>query len=139
MQVPNIPHFLIAYFGMLKAGCVGIPVNVLLKAPEVAFTLGDAGARALVTWAGVAEEAMKGADEAGVSAVYVVNTPARPRPRAGGGSRTSCCASRGCSATCAGSSKPTSTRCDVLPTGCLVLDARLRLAQPALADGRRTG
>ncbi len=75
LQLPNIPQFLIAYFGMLKAGCVAVPLNVLLKAPEVAFCLGDAQARALVTWAGFADEAIKGAGEAGVGAVYVVNTP----------------------------------------------------------------
>ena len=75
LQLPNIPQFLIAYFGMLKAGCVAVPLNVLLKAPEVSYCLGDAQARALVTWAGFADEAIKGAGEAGVGAVYVVNTP----------------------------------------------------------------
>src|SRR3954451_1883371 len=54
LQLPNIPQFLIAYFGTLKAGCVSVPLNVLLKAPEVEFCLADSGARALVTWAGVA-------------------------------------------------------------------------------------
>ena len=83
LQLPNIPQFLIAYFGMLKAGCIAVPLNVLLKAPEVAFCLGNAQARALVTWAGVADEAMKGAADAGVSAVYVVNTPGVPEAEAG--------------------------------------------------------
>ena len=83
LQLPNIPQFLIAYFGMLKAGCVAVPLNVLLKAPEVAFCLGNAQARALVAWAGVADEAMKGAGDAGVSAVYVVNTPGVPEAEAG--------------------------------------------------------
>ena len=78
LQLPNIPHFLIAYFGMLKAGCIGVPLNVLLKAPELAFCLRDAGARALVTWAGLADEAIKGAADAGVATVYVTNTPGVP-------------------------------------------------------------
>jgi long-chain acyl-CoA synthetase len=78
LQLPNIPQFLIAYFGMLKAGCIGVPLNVLLKAPELAFCLGDAQARALVTWAGVADEAVKGAADAGVTTVYVTNTPGAP-------------------------------------------------------------
>ena len=34
LQLPNIPQFLIAYFGLLKAGCVVVPLNVLLKAPR---------------------------------------------------------------------------------------------------------
>ena len=78
LQLPNIPQFLIAYFGALKAGCVSVPLNVLLKAPEVAFCLGDSQARALVVWAGVAGEGMQGAADAGVSDVYVVNTPGVP-------------------------------------------------------------
>ena len=40
LQLPNIPQFLIAYFGILKAGGVVVPLNVMLKAPEVAFQLG---------------------------------------------------------------------------------------------------
>ena len=32
LQLPNIPQFVIAYFGILKAGCVAVPMNVLLKA-----------------------------------------------------------------------------------------------------------
>ena len=83
LQLPNIPQFLIAYFGMLKAGCICVPLNVLLKAPEVAHCLGDAHARALVTWAGVADEAVKGAGDAGVPAVYVLNTPGVPESSAG--------------------------------------------------------
>ena len=60
-----------------------VPLNVLLKAREVGFCLLDAQARALVTWAGVADEAIKGAGEAGVRAVYVVNTPGVPEFPAG--------------------------------------------------------
>ena len=88
LQLPNIPQFLIAYFGMLKAGCIAVPLNVLLKAPEVAFCLGNAQARALVTWAGLADEAMKGAADAGVAAVYVVTRGVFPRPNPAIGSRS---------------------------------------------------
>ena len=34
LQLPNIPQFVVAYFGILKAGCVVVPMNVLLKAPR---------------------------------------------------------------------------------------------------------
>src|SRR6266704_1032649 len=43
LQLPNIPQFLISYFGILKAGGIVVPLNVMLKAPEVAFHLGDSG------------------------------------------------------------------------------------------------
>jgi long-chain acyl-CoA synthetase len=72
LQLPNIPQFLIAYFGILKAGCVVVPLNVLLKAPEVAYHLGDSAATRLITWEGVLEEAAKGAAAAGVTEIYAV-------------------------------------------------------------------
>jgi long-chain acyl-CoA synthetase len=75
LQLPNLPQFPIAYFGILKAGAVVVPLNVLLKAPEVAYHLGDCSARMLITWAGVLDEAAKGAVEAGVADVYVVGGP----------------------------------------------------------------
>ena len=72
LQLPNIPQFLISYFGILKAGGAVVPLNVLLRAPEVAFHLGDSGARVLITWEGVLAEALKGAEAAGLEQIYAV-------------------------------------------------------------------
>jgi len=76
LQLPNIPQFLISYFGILKAGAVVVPLNVLLRAPEIAYHLSDSGARALITWEGVLAEAAKGAEAAGVWRIYAVGHPA---------------------------------------------------------------
>lgn len=46
---PNVPHFPIAYYGVLRAGAVVVPMNPLLKAREIAFVLRDAGARLVLT------------------------------------------------------------------------------------------
>ena len=75
LQLPNIPQFIIAYFGILKAGGVVVPMNVLLKAPEIAFQLEDSGARALITYGGVLAESAKAAESAAVASVYVVGEP----------------------------------------------------------------
>ncbi len=72
MQLPNIPQFLIAYFGILKAGAVVVPLNPLLKAPEMAFHLGDSKAKILITLEGVLAEAAKGAEAAGLTEIYAV-------------------------------------------------------------------
>jgi long-chain acyl-CoA synthetase len=72
LQLPNIPQFLISYFGILKAGGIVVPLNVMLRAPEVAFHLGDSGARVLITWDGSLAEAVKGAEAAGLDRIYVV-------------------------------------------------------------------
>jgi long-chain acyl-CoA synthetase len=82
VQLPNLPQFLFTYFGILKAGLVMVPLNPLLKAPEVAYHLSDSDAKLLVTFEMFAEEAWKGAQqvEGGVP-TYVVNLPgndARP-------------------------------------------------------------
>jgi long-chain acyl-CoA synthetase len=76
LQLPNIPQFLIAYFGILKAGSIVVPLNPLLKAPEVAYQLVDAQVRLFVTWAGVADEAAKAAADAGVDGFYIAGLPA---------------------------------------------------------------
>ena len=74
LQLPNVPQFVLAYFGALKAGMTLVPLNPLLKAPEVAYHLGDSGAKALITFDAFAGEAVKGAAEAGDVRVYVVSS-----------------------------------------------------------------
>ncbi|MEV0643010.1 AMP-binding protein, partial [Streptomyces sp. NPDC050619] len=39
LSCPNIPQFTTIYFGILKAGAVVVPLNVLLKAREIAYHL----------------------------------------------------------------------------------------------------
>jgi long-chain acyl-CoA synthetase len=72
LQLPNIPQFLMAYFGILKAGGVVVPMNVLLKAPEIAYYLGDSDATAVITAAETISEVEKGAAEAGIKTIFVV-------------------------------------------------------------------
>ena len=48
----NLPYFTIAYFGILKAGGVVVPLNVLLKAREVAYHLDDSDAKAYFCFQG---------------------------------------------------------------------------------------
>jgi long-chain acyl-CoA synthetase len=71
IMLPNVPYFPIAYYGVLRAGAVVVPMNVLLKAREVAFYLGDSGAKLLLAWHGFAEAAEGGAHEAGTELLLV--------------------------------------------------------------------
>ncbi|MFP6564111.1 MAG: long-chain fatty acid--CoA ligase [Myxococcota bacterium] len=48
LLVPNVPEFSIAYFGILYAGGVVVPINVLAAAPEVTYFLEDANAKLLI-------------------------------------------------------------------------------------------
>src|ERR1700756_4604965 len=45
IMLPNVPHFALCYYGVLRAGAVVVPMNVLLKGREVAFYLRDPGAK----------------------------------------------------------------------------------------------
>ena len=83
LQLPNVPQFVVAYFGILKAGGVVVPMNVLYKSGEVGHVLRDSDARLLITWAGVAEEAAKGAADVGLADVVVLDTPGIPHSAAG--------------------------------------------------------
>jgi long-chain acyl-CoA synthetase len=49
IHLPNIPEFVIAWLGALKAGCAVTGVSPLLSTEEMVFQLNDSGARALVT------------------------------------------------------------------------------------------
>jgi len=75
VQLPNLPQFLFTYFGILKAGLVMVPLNPLLRAPEITYHLRDSDARLFVTFEMFAEEAVKGAAAAGGVPTYVVNLP----------------------------------------------------------------
>jgi long-chain acyl-CoA synthetase len=73
IMLPNVPAFPIAYYGTLAAGGVVVPMNPLLKSREVAYYLGDSGAKVLFAWHGAAGEAAKGAADTGARVVDVAD------------------------------------------------------------------
>ena len=75
VQLPNLPQFLFCYFAILKAGLVMVPLNPLLRAPEVAYHLADSDAKLLITFESFADEAVKGAAQVDGIGIYVVNLP----------------------------------------------------------------
>ena len=52
LSCPNLPFFPIVYYGILKAGAVVVPLNVLLKGREIAYHLGDSEAKAYFCFQG---------------------------------------------------------------------------------------
>ena len=71
LMLPNVPYFPAVYYGILRAGGVVVPMNVLLKGREVAFYLKDPGAKLLFAWHDFSEAAEQGAGEAGAEVVLV--------------------------------------------------------------------
>lgn len=48
VYLPNLPQFVIAIWGILKAGAVPTPMNPQLKAREIAYQLNDSGAKLII-------------------------------------------------------------------------------------------
>jgi long-chain acyl-CoA synthetase len=76
LLLPNIPHFMFAYYGALALGATVVPVHALLKADEIAYTLEDSECVALITAAPLLPEAAKGAELAGVRLYSVLDSDA---------------------------------------------------------------
>jgi long-chain acyl-CoA synthetase len=55
LSCPNLPFFPAVYYGVLKAGMVVVPLNVLLKPAEIRYHLEDADAKAYFVFEGTAE------------------------------------------------------------------------------------
>lgn len=57
--LPNSPHFPIAYYAVVGLGAIALPLNIMLKARELAYKLEDAEARAIIAWSNFAPEVEK--------------------------------------------------------------------------------
>ncbi|GAA1681212.1 long-chain fatty acid--CoA ligase [Glycomyces endophyticus] len=55
LSCPNLPFFPVVYYGILKAGAVVVPLNVLLNEREAAYHLRDADAKAYFCFEGTPE------------------------------------------------------------------------------------
>ncbi len=55
LSCQNTPSFVIAYYGILKAGGAVVPLNVLLKTREIAYHLADGDAKAYICQEGSPE------------------------------------------------------------------------------------
>jgi len=86
LSCPNLPYFPIVYFGILRAGAVVVPLNVLLKPREIAYHLRDSDAKAYFCFEGTPElplgamgrEAMADASECRHFVMLPANPAAAP-------------------------------------------------------------
>ncbi|MCW8331218.1 long-chain fatty acid--CoA ligase [Photobacterium sp. SDRW27] len=52
ISCPNTPAFIIGYYAIQKVGAITVPLNIMLKGPEVAYHLDDSDAVALISFQG---------------------------------------------------------------------------------------
>lgn len=80
--LPNCPQFMIAFFGILKRGCVHVPVNPLFREAELAYELNDTGAEVVICLDALLPVLRKVRGETSVKTVFVTGfadfMPAEP-------------------------------------------------------------
>lgn len=72
LQAPNIPEFVTAFHGILRSGATATTVNSMYTAEEVARQLTAAEATMMVTVSALADNAVAGAEQAGLSTDRIV-------------------------------------------------------------------
>src|SRR4051812_2392220 len=87
LSCPNLPYFPVVYYGILKAGAVVVPLNVLLKGREIAYHLNDSDAKLYLCFQGSAELPMGAEGFAGFGQaerweqfLLITADPAAPSP-----------------------------------------------------------
>ncbi|WP_407555425.1 long-chain fatty acid--CoA ligase [Streptomyces sp. Pv4-95] len=87
LSCPNLPHFPVVYYGILKTGAAVVPLNVLLKSREIAYHLDDADVKAYFCFEGTPQLPMSAEGFAGFDQVdavehffVITDDPAAPSP-----------------------------------------------------------
>jgi long-chain acyl-CoA synthetase len=71
IMMPNVAEVPVAFYGVLRAGGIVVPMNPLLKVREVAYYLADSGAGLIFAWHAFADEARGGAEQAKAETIVV--------------------------------------------------------------------
>jgi long-chain acyl-CoA synthetase len=79
LVVPTIPEYIVAYYGILGAGAVVVPINPRSRAPEIRYVLDDSGARAAIVHGSATDELGAAiADGPTLSPLVAIGEPALP-------------------------------------------------------------
>ena len=71
--LPNCPQFHICFFGILKAGCVHVPVNPTFTRPELAYEINDTQARIVIAHDQLAHLVEEVREECGIAQLIVTS------------------------------------------------------------------
>ena len=86
LMCPNLPFFPVVYFGILKAGAVAVPLNVLFRKREVVYHLTDSESKVFFAFEGtdqlpMGQTAWEGFQEVPTCKEFIVMTaPGKPSP-----------------------------------------------------------
>ncbi|HEX6798476.1 MAG TPA: long-chain fatty acid--CoA ligase [Ktedonobacterales bacterium] len=79
LYMQNIPLFMEAYFGILKAGAVVVPMNPAFRVGEIGYMLQDSGAKAILSFGPLGQIAVAAAQQAPELRDVIVAAP-QPLP-----------------------------------------------------------
>jgi long-chain acyl-CoA synthetase len=83
IMIPNFPQFIIAYYGILKAGGIVTACSVLHTEHELSYQLNDSGAEIIIAWDNQIEKIQKIRDRTRLRHVIITNvfdySPMAPR------------------------------------------------------------
>jgi long-chain acyl-CoA synthetase len=71
VMLPNVPHFPMVYYAILRLGAIVVPMNVLLTSREITHYMNDSGAKLILVWNDFAGEAVTAGEETGVEVMAV--------------------------------------------------------------------
>ncbi|MXV61771.1 AMP-binding protein [Natronorubrum sp. JWXQ-INN-674] len=78
VYLPNLPQFVTAFYGTLRAGGIIVPMNPQYKAREISHMLGDSGAKAVVALADLVPNVLEVQGDTDVEQIVSVGeTPSR--------------------------------------------------------------
>ncbi|QFU84408.1 long-chain-fatty-acid--CoA ligase [Natronorubrum aibiense] len=72
IYLPNLPQFVTAFYGTLRAGGIIVPMNPQYKAREIRHMLGDSGAKAVVSLADLVPNVLEVQDNTDVEQIVSV-------------------------------------------------------------------
>ncbi|AFO55365.1 MULTISPECIES: long-chain fatty acid--CoA ligase [unclassified Natrinema] len=72
VYLPNLPQFVTAFYGTLRAGGIIVPMNPQYKAREISHMLSDSGAKAVVSLADLVPNVLEVQDDTAVEQVISV-------------------------------------------------------------------
>nr|WP_185990578.1 AMP-binding protein [Janibacter cremeus] len=73
VMMPNVPQFIVAFFGILKVGCVHVPINPMFRRQEIRYELEDTGAKVAFLLDDFAEEFERGSKGTRVEVVIATS------------------------------------------------------------------
>lgn len=80
VMLPNCPHYVAAYYGILQLGGIVVQVNPMSVPAELDYYLSDSGAKALIVFAPLLPVVEKAAGSSGLASRIVVELPPTDTP-----------------------------------------------------------